>query len=57
MLGSDWSNDYILKREHNNYNLCVLGENNTVLLVIENKVKSLHRHRSHFCHNSRHKIS
>ncbi len=40
-IGSDWPSDYILKREYNHYDLCVLGENNKVLLVIENKVKSI----------------
>lgn len=40
-IGSDWPDKYILKREYNNYDLCVLGENSKVLLVIENKVKSI----------------
>lgn len=40
-IGSDWPRKYILKREYHNYDLCVLDENNKVLLVIENKVKSI----------------
>lgn len=38
----EWYEDFKVKREHKHYDLCVTNEDeNTVLLVIENKVKSI----------------
>ena len=36
-----WPDKYSVKREYNNYDLCVVDSIDTVKLVIENKVKSI----------------
>lgn len=38
----EWPENFDVKREYNNFDLCVIdGTNNKILLVIENKVKSI----------------
>lgn len=39
----DWPEGYVVKREYNNYDICVLGINGKRLLILENKVKSIPR--------------
>lgn len=38
---SEWPDKFEVKREYNNYDLCVLDKNRNIWFVIENKVKSI----------------
>lgn len=38
---NQWPTNYEVRREYENFDLCVLDANNNILLVLENKVKSI----------------